>query len=282
VTTHTGYYINLDRSPERRVFMEAQLARLNPAAPYHRFAAADGNPNGFPNPALNDAQIGCFTSHYLLLRQHLDGAGHLHVIEDDAVLASGTVRFVEQVIASGMLDELDILFTSTYLPEDFHSFREARGLWKSNVERAEDGTASAVQFVSLPYYAATTSYLVNQGSVRLLHDMIGNELERGARVPIDLFIRAAADRGKLRVRSLFPFITSVLPGEFASTIDLGDDKRRWTSTMDLLRHSFFVEYDPRATLALADRLLARPDADLQEGLHARIAGFITSDVWRKF
>ena len=128
---HIGYYINLDRSHDRRAAIEGRLRNLEPPAAYQRFPAAAGNTSGFPNPRLNDAQIGCFTSHYLLLQRHRDGADHLHIIEDDVVLACRTVQFVEQVIASGMLDDLDILFTSGYLPEDFVSFRTGRHAWRT-------------------------------------------------------------------------------------------------------------------------------------------------------
>jgi GR25 family glycosyltransferase involved in LPS biosynthesis len=277
---HAGYYINLDRSTARRAFMERQLRDLRPAAPYTRFPAADGNPYRFPNPTLTDAQIGCFTSHYMLLRTHLDRTDYAHILEDDALLAHRTVQFVEQIIASGMLEELDILFTSAYLPQDFGSFQSARSAFRTRIVRAEDGTAAGVQFMTLPYFASTTSYLVNPKSVRAIHDILGRELARGVGRPIDLFIRDEAEKGNLRVRCLFPFISSVMPVEFASTIDQDDDKRRWTCVMDLLRHSFFVECDLPATLALAERVLSTPGADLQERLHARIAGYLSSDSYR--
>jgi GR25 family glycosyltransferase involved in LPS biosynthesis len=84
---YVGHCINLDRSPDRRAAMKAQLARLNPAGRYHRFLAVDGNPLGIPSPDLAPMQTGCFTSHYLLLQMHLDQADHLHIVEEDAVLA---------------------------------------------------------------------------------------------------------------------------------------------------------------------------------------------------
>jgi len=111
---------------------------------------------------------------------------------------------------------------------------------------------------------------------------LGRELEKGARGPIDLVIREEAEQGRLRAKCLFPFITSVAPAEFVSTIDHDDGKRVWTFVMDLLRQSLFVECDPRATFELADRTLLNPKAYWQDRLHARIAGFLTSDAWRTF
>jgi GR25 family glycosyltransferase involved in LPS biosynthesis len=154
---YIGYYINLDRSPDRRAAMEVQLARLNPPARYRRVPAVDGNPHGVASARLSDAEIGCLTSHYLLPRMHRDGDSHLHVIEDDAVLANRSVQFVEQIIAMGLLDDIDVLFTSTVLSEKFDAFRdlfgETRKAWRTNLTRAEDGTAIDVQFGFVPYLA---------------------------------------------------------------------------------------------------------------------------------
>jgi len=283
---YIGYYINLDRSPDRRAAMEAQLARLNPPARYRRFPAVDGNPDGVASARLSDAEIGCLTSNYLLLQMHRDGASHLHLIEDDAVLANRTVQFVEQIIAMGLLDDIDVLFTSTVLSEKFDAFRdffrETRKAWRTNITRADDGTAIDVQYGFVPYLAGMESYLVNRRSVGLVCDIIQRELERGAEKPVDVLIRDEAASGKLRVRCLFPFITSVLPGAFTSTRVPDDDKQLSVFAMELLRHSFFVECDQRAALELADQLLSNSNSDSLERLHARIAGFVTSDAFQAF
>ena len=52
--------------------------------------------------------MGCFTSHYLVLQPHFEGDEHLHILEDDTHLAHRGVRFLEEAIAAGMPDDLDI------------------------------------------------------------------------------------------------------------------------------------------------------------------------------
>jgi GR25 family glycosyltransferase involved in LPS biosynthesis len=277
---YIGHYINLDRSPERRAAMEAQLARMNPPGRYQRFPAVDGKPHGFPGSELTSVQTGCLTSHYLVLQMHLDQTHHLHIIEDDAVLAHRTVRLVEQIISSGMLDQYDILFTTSLIPGHFSQYREARHNWKSLITRAPDGTATDVRFTLIPYFACTDSYLVNRRSIRMICDIVGLELERGARYPIDLLIRGEALQGKLRIGCLFPFITSVRPGEFVSTIMDADEERLTFLALDLLRHSFFVECDLDSCLELANRHLSHLEMDTQNRLHARIAGFFATDALR--
>ena len=273
---YVGRYINLDRSPERRAEMEAQFARLDPVARYGRFPAVDGNPYGLTGHGLTDGELGCLMSHYRLLQMHQDSATHLHIIEDDIVMARRTVSFVEQVVSSGMLDDWDILFTETTVPMAVDWCARGRALYRDMIERAEDGTAAKIEFRLVQYFGVMASYLVNRRSVRSICEILGQELDRGARSPIDLLIRTKAREGKLRARSLFPFITSIRPGEFPSTVREGSMLKSRLA-MELHRHSYFVEADLKAALDLADRRLANPDAGPQEQLHARIAGFASTD-----
>jgi len=279
---YIGHYINLDRSPERRAAMEAQLARLDPAVRYRRFPAVDGNPHGFANSRLTEAELGCLVSHYLLLQMHLDGASHLHIVEDDVVFARRTALFLDQVIGSGMLDNFDILFVDTIVPMIPALCRWARSRYRSNIQWAADRTAASVKFELMAYHASTASYLVNRASVRAVCDILGEELESGNARPIDLLIRDKVAEGKLRARCLFPFVTSVRPGVFASSRAEANSTHRTVRAMELLRHSLFVECDMKATLDQANGDLATPESDWLDQLHSVIAGFMASDGFQAF
>lgn len=276
---YRGYYINLDRSHERRAAMEAQLARLGLAQRYQRFAAVDGQQAGDISGVLTANELGCFTSHYNLLQQHRDATEHLHIIEDDAVLAKRIAWFMEWVINSGMLDDNDLLFTDMGVPPEIHFYREARSRYESNIRRAKDGTAIDVRVSTVAYFACTSSYLVNGRSIGRICDLLGRELENGPRCPIDLLIRDKVADGALRARCLFPFLTTIDPAGFESTITRDDRDQLSARAMDLLRHSFFVECDLTATLALVDQSLPAPSAGLHARLLARVLGFMTSDAF---
>ena len=262
--------------------MEAQLARLEPAARYRRFSAVDGNAFGVTSGTLTDSELGCFYSHYLLLQMHLDGAAHLHIIEDDIVMAKRAPFLLEQVVLSGMLDDLDLLFIESAVPMSLDFCRDGRGEYQRRIQRAADGTVTNVRFGHIPYVAGTTSYLVNRRSVRLICDILSQELDRGATRPIDILFRETAAEGKLRVRCLFPFVTSIRPGEFAGAADPDDNNRQSRFAMEMLRHSFFAECDLKAAYDLADRRLPVADADLQSRLHYRLAEFVDSPSYREF
>ncbi len=278
---YTGHYINLDRGIDRRAAMETQLARLDPPARYRRFAAVDGNPYNLRTKKLTDGQIGCYYSHMLLLQSHRDGATHRHVVKDDALMAKRIAAFLEKIIASGMLDEVDLLFTETTVPMAPDFFATGRAVWQSSIERAADGSANDVRFSYVPYVGCTTSYLVNRKSVALICDLLERELRSDDVPPIDMVIRAKVRKGQLRAKCLFPFITSVRPDGFVSATMADDGTRASRLAMELLRHSFFAECDMRATLDQAERL-GNHNAGTQEQLHSRIAGFAVSDAFRRF
>jgi GR25 family glycosyltransferase involved in LPS biosynthesis len=280
--SYAGYFINLDRSADRRAAMEAQLSALDPVAAYRRFPGVDGNAYGFRARGLTDGQIGCLSSHYMLPRMHADGATHLHVIEDDIVMAKHTAFFLDHIVRSGALEEFDLLFTESAIPMFPDFCRDARKLYQNAIRRGADGTAASVQFSYIHYLAGTTSYLVNRRSVRLISDILEQALRGGAAAPIDILFRDKVADGTIKAKCLFPFITSMRPGEFASAVE--EDKSKWSSrfALELLRLSFFVECDHNAALELTDRVLGNPDLGSQEKLHTRIAAFVASGAYHMF
>jgi GR25 family glycosyltransferase involved in LPS biosynthesis len=275
--SYVGYYINLDCSIDRRTAMEAQLARLGLTDQYRRFSAADGRLCRSAVASLTSGELGCFISHYELLCRNLDSAAHLHVLEDDVVLASCTPRLLEQITGSPTIDEYDLLFTDMALPVDFKFYREARLRFDRQVHRATDGTVTGIEFSFFPYISCASSYLVNRRSIRVICDILGHELERGPNDPIDILIRNKVAEGRLRAKSLFPFITSVVPDGFASTLSRGRRDPASELAVDLIRYSFFVECDRSKTLALAEQRLPISEGDFHGRLFAHALGFMISE-----
>ena len=278
---YDGYYINLDRSANRRAVMDAQLARLNLTERYRRFAAVDGDKLGVTSPRLTPGELGCFTSHYRLLQQNRDSAAHLHIIEDDVLLAGCTALVVQQIVTCAMIEDHDLLFTDMALPVDFKFYREARIRYERQIQRGANGATTSIQLSFFPYISCTGSYLVNRRSIPLLCDILGAELERGATDPIDVVIRGKVAEGKLRAKCLFPFITSVAPGKFANTVVRGERDELSDFVVDLVRHSFFVDCNPTATLDLAEQRLAGAGTGFHGRLFALALSFMTSEVFKQ-
>jgi glycosyl transferase family 25 len=85
-------YINLDRRPDRRAQIEAELDGWN--LPYERFSAVDAGPTR--------GCVGCTASHSEVLRRAVeDGVSSLLVVEDDVTLL-GTREEADKRIATAM------------------------------------------------------------------------------------------------------------------------------------------------------------------------------------
>lgn len=272
-----GAFINLDRGLDRRAAMETQFRGLEPPVSYRRFPAIEGNPFGVQSASLTEGEIGNFTSHTLLLQMHLNSAAHLHVLEDDAMMARRMPVFLDAIIASGALDAHDILFTETMVPMNAAFYRDGRRRYRQNIRRGPDGTALAVHFDIIPYIASVSSYVVNRASIRKVSELANEALAGGPNLPFDNFLNDSAQRGRLKIGCVFPFITSIQPGGFASTIAGPGRGTRSNLAVELMRHSFFVDCDMRHTLTMARERLAGDGTDLQSELHAVLGGFAMSD-----
>ncbi|MBC6443759.1 MAG: glycosyltransferase family 25 protein [Rhodobacteraceae bacterium] len=104
------YYINLDRAPERRTFMEAQFADIGVQA--QRFRALDARAAGptgeggyVPGSGwrygLTKAEIACFESHRAVWRRVLEqGLSSAVIMEDDVVLSGATGPVIESLASA--------------------------------------------------------------------------------------------------------------------------------------------------------------------------------------
>jgi GR25 family glycosyltransferase involved in LPS biosynthesis len=281
--TYTGFYINLDDSADRRAEIEAELARFGLQGRYRRFSGARGNVLGFSNPRLSDSEIGCFTSHYLLLKDSIDLGAHIHVLEDDVVLSRFTENALHWVIKSGTLDQFDVIFTDTFVTPLNLEYRYCKELYDRSVDYDDRGIIADVRLSVVKHIAGTSSYIVNRNSIPKLLGLCEQELKYGAAWPLDLTIRTWTDGAKLRTGALFPFTTSVRLDRTLNTTLPGRRQNDLTIAAAWLgRHSFFVERDISALRAEADRLLELPSGDPHHQLLAHILAFSLTNAFQEF
>ncbi len=300
MSLYAGYYINLDRSAERRAAMEAELARHGLASAYARFPADDGNARGVPNPRnLTDGEIGCFASHARLLKENLGQTKPLHVIEDDVIFAPSAARTMDWALGQGMLDRFDLLYTECSIPLLNDAYKTWKKMYDAAVTRGPDGAIARVAFRAFDMrgaqLATTSSFLVRPESIARLHELFETELSRGPRWPADLFLRALCDEGLIRVGCLFPFVTSVhaahaLRSSTAGGQDIEANTPRPEAppTPDnlarlstyLARHSFFVGCDWAFLEDAARKLLPLPPPqDRHAALLAHLLAYSLTDSY---
>jgi len=245
-TDYTGFFINLDRSTQRRAETEAELKRHDLTSIYSRFVGSDGNALGVQNPHnLSAGVLGCFTSHYLCLKQNLESERHLHIIEDEVLFSSCAKHVIKWVISSGVLDAYDVVYTDLSVPLLNQNYKYFKLAYDNAVKRNATGQVERVTFNVLNMrnftYASTSSYLVNRNSIKKLHDIFKEELLHNPGNPVDLVIRDKNYSGMLNVGCIFPFVTTVrLDNSFASTIDPRLD-REPELAVDIARMIFFIE-----------------------------------------
>src|SRR5215831_1337292 len=103
-----GYFINLERSNDRRASIKAGLARAGISDRYQRFQAVDGRLAASQIPTnLPDGALGCLLSHAAPISLPHPRDRYLHVLEDDATLSRHFVPVMENLLASGALRPFD-------------------------------------------------------------------------------------------------------------------------------------------------------------------------------
>jgi len=237
--SYVGFYINLDRSSERKALLEAQLMRLGLQHRYRRFPAAAGNALGFPNPSLTESEIGCFISHYLVLKQNRNCSTHLHVLEDDVIFSRFTESSIHQVISSDAMENYDIIFLDSDVDVQSRNYRELKERYDLNVNRDSNGTVTSFRLTPIEYIAAMSSYIVNRASIEKLLDIYEQMLHVGVTCPVDLAIRELARAGRIRIGCLFPFVTSIQLDGVNSTIVGRTSDPLSTLAKNIPRRSFF-------------------------------------------
>jgi GR25 family glycosyltransferase involved in LPS biosynthesis len=246
----SGRYINLDRSPLRRVRLEQQLRNLGIAHAYARFPAIDGTHAREDPGTISQREYGCFASHAQLLREAGSFPTHLHVLEDDALLSPEFVPAVAEVIDQGVLEEFDLLFTDLFVswdPLQMASLERARRKNTRLDPRSGRESLTGVTVFNLHHkgLACTSSYLVARRSIERVAELLDSALVTGPSQPVDLVMRQLVDTGVLKAACLVPFVTSVaLEVAAGSTVHgalVGAELSRLACTV--LRHTLFVRPD---------------------------------------
>jgi len=253
--SYQGYYINLDRNPERKHAIEAELRKYNVAERYRRFPAVDGQSCGVKNSTLTASETGCFLSHTKLLEQNRTQPAHLHAMEDDVLFSRYACEMLEATITGEFFDGFDLVYTDVFVPIDVESIAAYKKMYDESLRIDNLGRRSFGNFQVLDLaernFASSSSFLVNRNSVSKLCDLCRQHLESGLTLPIDLLLRNLVLEGKLRAACIFPFVTSVRP----DTLTVMDMHGRYRSNLSvlvsfLLRYSFFVDCDWERCVAM--------------------------------
>jgi hypothetical protein len=252
-----GYYINLDRSVERRERMEAELALHGLADRYSRFPAVDGNALARASK-LQPGEIGAYRSHLDVLKQVAARGRSAHVLEDDVVLSDLTGPAIDAVLGRGVLDEFDILFIETHLGNDLNSFRTFYPMYEEAIAGGRIERPDQLRIIDLGenYIYGLDSFVVGPRPLPRLIEVLEKEWELGPARAIDIVIRDEVRAKRLRAGCLFPFVTAPdLRSVRANTTTVLGNRSK-AMIRPLLQYFYFVRRDLAYATRVLDQTLA--------------------------
>jgi GR25 family glycosyltransferase involved in LPS biosynthesis len=283
MTRVSGFYINLDRSPERRAHMEAQIARFGLAGNYQRFAAIEGKLLP-PVAGLNGGELGAFMSHLGALKAGRAAGGIVHVLEDDAILSSALPGFAPAMEASGQFDRFDILFTDTFVRSDLAQIVYL----KRTFDRFQENGFSLMDLTQQVFSVASSYFVPPRSLDKVIAGLEALRAEDAPLPPLDIAFRTLCGRGELRAGCIAPFITSVRLADIANTTlsgRAGQNANPTVLALALARYSFFIERDLDYAGTFLDALPGPrpgPTGDVHLDLLTRVLAFHVSEHFQPF
>jgi len=238
-----GYYINLDRSPERDVFMRAQLSRLG-LDWVRRYPALDGARLQVPaGCTLLPGEYACFMSHLQVLESAPAGSFTL-VLEDDAEL-SDQLAEVLAVAHQGGMDRADLTFLEC---QPHCSLAHISAMWDAASrylvhDKADTGRRRTVGVDLLDarqfYKWGCSAYVVSPAGRARLIAMLRRYLAAGPTLPIDRCMEHALVAREVTGLITMPFlVTTGLQWHGRSTI--GNDWRMPNDAFMVLRRVLYA------------------------------------------
>ena len=274
---YQGFFINLDRSPQRRAALETHLTALGLGTRYRRFPGVDGKTVAAPpGTRLAPGAFGCWLSHTGLLEGNRGTHTHLHVLEDDVVLAGQAAALFEPLIrqADSRLGAWDLLFTDVYVPLTPAVHR----LFLSRLGDFDRGRGPSFVDLTGVEFAGFTSYFVNRQAVAKVCDLLAGGWATGA--PIDVFVRDLVGRGRLQAYVTIPFLSTLSP--IGSQSDIRGPVDRSRRVCEAYRRGFFIDADLPSLAAEMEKLASGAQVHALTDLFLAAQRFSLSDQWRVF
>jgi GR25 family glycosyltransferase involved in LPS biosynthesis len=241
-----GYFINFDRSAERRASMEKQLGQAGLSSLYEPFSALDDAPAAASK--LTRREIGRVRSHHAVLSAATADASFVHVVEDNVVFSRHLPMALSASIARGAFDAFDVVHLDAIISPNDHTAVEQLKL------AFNAGRELRLIEVKNRRFLAASSYLVNQRSLPKVCEALAAETGgNGPARALDLFYLEESQQGRVRAAVLFPYLTSVAAAP-ASAAAI-------PQVEDALRYAFFADFDLKEARRRVPRFLVTPKPD---------------------
>lgn len=216
--------ISLKGRNDRRDWINSHLPNFN--INYNFFdAIVDDNEYGIKFPkAYNKGQIGCFLSHYKLLKTH-NSNKILGIFEDDVVLCEDFLERFKYIEDNFDLD-WDIFFLSSY-----YHLNEHKDRWNES----GDFELTDIKYIHRVYGAFTThAYLVNPKSITKILNLIDENIHDTYAID---HVYCAKIESKLNCYSFTPGMTN----QKISYSDVDNNKKDPSIFKNILGDHYYVD-----------------------------------------
>src|SRR5262249_43096750 len=142
---------------------------------------------------LKAGELGCLLSHVAVLERAAASATPTHILEDDALICRRFASFATDMVAGGVLDKCDIVFTDTMV----HGRAATIGMLLKAFATIRDGGPLTFFDVAAPRgRAGSSSSLVSPGGARRVLDLLAQETKGQPALPYDIYLRNFALAGR--------------------------------------------------------------------------------------
>jgi hypothetical protein len=255
-TKPLGFYINLDRSEDRRAVLESRLAELGLTERFSRIPAVDGRASSVRPDITMRSELGCYLSHLDAIRAGAASGRWTHIIEDDVVISRFMEPVLDVVLSTPQYERFDLILTNCGLGLDTNVVSTFRDIYDRSVQVGDDGRVNSVNSVSVAYlngleFFSAASYLINPASIGRVMALLDTELDRAPFTAIDAVYQDLARQRALTIGVTIPFLT--LPDDFglASTIRA---RSPWRTAHYVIAAALFADRDIQALEALLNGL----------------------------
>lgn len=199
-----GRYINLATAVDRRHRIERNLVELKINAFFQRYEAQPYI--GDAPKGLTKAEFGCLLSHCHVLRSQTE---EIQIVLEDDVVLSEHFRTVVEALPTSIFSENDFVFFGFGINAfDFSSISRLTDLIiNHNKDLYFPGrkTSDCVVLDCKDWYRhGLYAYAVNIAAKDRILEYVTEQLNAGMVLPIDLLLRKAFEKGKLRGTIIFP------------------------------------------------------------------------------
>jgi GR25 family glycosyltransferase involved in LPS biosynthesis len=269
--SYSGFFINLDSNSTRLASITRQLADVGLHSIYQRFAAVNGRALGPEyQTKLDRGNLGLWLTQERLLGTCERSKGHLHILEDDALLPKDAATSFEAMLrdADTNYPDWDIILTEISLQIDVTLFQI---LAKNKQIYRETGQVGLFTLKPAPF-AGTSSLFINQRSIDKYLKLIAGKWTEG--IPIDIYLRSLIRKGALNGYVTFPFLTSL--SEHTTDSNIQGPLNLSRQVMNLYRRATFKDADLKSLGDELNQLALNPSHSDFTVLYLKILSFFLS------